>query len=283
MGRRTGSSTVTSRDWAHEPPDGIGTLLEDFAATIAHELRTPLAVVELAAETALLRADELSREQLEVLLHTIQRNSRLAALLLGRLGLARQVEAGDVPLEVEAVDVVLLVRQSLDDLDEVLLRAHPTTLGGADVLVVPADPTALREVVFNLLSNAAKYSPDRAPIAVDVRASEGGATVLVRDHGDGVRPEHAERIFGKYERADPRGHGVGLGLFISRGLARAHGGDLVVHPASGGGSEFVLTLPSALPASTDPGRVGDAHERSRSSDGPEPAEEYTGRPGQETA
>ena len=274
MGRRSG------RDWAHEPPDGIGTLLEDFASTIAHELRTPLAVVELAAETALLRADDLSHEDL-VLLRTIQRNSRLAALLLGRLGLARQVEAGDVPLQLESVDIALLVRQSLDDLGDVLLREHPTTLGGGDELVQPADPTALREVVFNLLSNAAKYSEDGRPIAVDVRPSPGGATVLVRDNGDGVAPEDAARIFGKYERADPRGHGVGLGLFISRGLARAHGGDLVVRPAGGGGSEFVLTLPSALPVSVGVGGDTDEQDGARPPAGPEHVDAYTGRPGQE--
>lgn len=269
------------RNWAHEAPEGLGTLLEDFAATIAHELRTPLAVVELAAETALLRADDLSHDDLEVLLRTIQRNSRLAALLLGRLGLARQVEAGDVPLQVECVDIALLVRQSLGDLGDVLLRDHPTTLGGVDELLVAADPTALREVVFNLLSNAAKYSEDGAAIQVDVRPSEGGVCVRVRDHGDGVAPEHAARIFGKYERADPRGQGVGLGLFISRGLARAHGGDLVVRPATGGGSEFVLTVPTAMPVSVDVGHGPDQH-GVRQPAGPEQAQDYTGRPGQET-
>lgn len=245
-----GASEMTDRaerGWAGEPTDDVWSLLEDFAATIAHELRTPLAVVETAAETVLERRDELEPDQLAEMLRSIQRNSKLATLLLGRLGLAREVEAGNVALWPEQVDLVAITGETLSDLNDVLLRDHPTEIHADGPLTIEADATAIREIVFNLLSNAAKYSDPGARIEVAVERHSEEVQVIVRNHGSGVTPGDTDRIFGKYERADPRGHGVGLGLYISRGLARAHGGDLQVRPAAREGSEFVLSLPVAIP------------------------------------
>lgn len=229
------------------PTDEGWSLLEDFASTIAHELRTPLAIVEMNAATLLERADDLDAEQQAGMLRSIHRNSKLATLLLGRLSLAREVEAGDVVLVPQQLDLVEVTGETLADLNDVLLRDHPTEIHADGPLVIEADPTAIREIVFNLLSNAAKYSEAGAGIEVAVERSAHDVQVIVRNHGSGVTPGDTERIFAKYERADSRGHGVGLGLYISRGLARAHGGDLQVRPAADAGSEFVLTLPVTIP------------------------------------
>jgi signal transduction histidine kinase len=233
-------TTLTS----HLPDQSV---LEEFAGVIAHELATPLAIIETASEIALRHGPDTPPEEHRAMLEMIRRNTKLAGLLLGRLGLARDVEAGTVTLDVVSVDLAELVTESVGDLRQALLAKHPVTVDADMPMTILADPTAAREIVFNLLSNASKYSDKGAHIEVAVTRTNGQAEVVVRNHGSGVTPGDTERIFDKYQRGDTNAPGVGLGLFISRGLARAHGGDLVVKPAAREGSEFHLTLPVGGP------------------------------------
>jgi two-component system, OmpR family, sensor histidine kinase KdpD len=229
---------------SHVPNESV---LEEFAAVIAHELATPLAIIDAASEIALAHGPDTPAAEHRTMLEMIRRNTKLAELLLGRLGLARDVEAGEVTLEVVPVDLAQLVQESVDDLRRALLAQHPVTVDAGSPLAILADPTAAREIVFNLLSNAAKYSEKGAHIEVSVLVEDGMAEVVVRNHGSGVTPGDTERVFEKYQRGNSTTPGVGLGLFISRGLARAHGGDLTVRPATRVGSEFHLCLPLAGP------------------------------------
>lgn len=231
------------------PADRTAELLEEFAAAVAHELRTPLAIIELAADTVLERTDQLEPEQLAEVLRVIRRHTQLATLMLGRLGLARDVGTDPEHLEREMVDLSEIARQTSSDLADVLLAAHPTEVHAPVAVMAYADPTAVREILTNLLSNAAKYSPQGSSIDVTVEQDEeqGEAMATVRDRGRGLTAADAERVFGKYQRAAADASGVGLGLYVSRGLARAHGGDLVVRPTTPRGSEFRLTLPNAGP------------------------------------
>lgn len=219
-------------------------LIEEFTSVIGHELRTPLAIVKAAAETCIARNEELDVEGMRKLLETIVRNSDLALLLVDRIGPARDFENGTVELVREPIDLAVLVAESVGDLGHVVLQDHPIEVSGASSLVVSGDPAALREIVFNLLANAAKHSAPDARIEVTVSQHQDVAEVIVRDHGTGVTAGDTETIFGKFYQADPTLPGVGLGLYISRGLARAHEGDLRVQPAEQQGSEFILTLPA---------------------------------------
>jgi two-component system, OmpR family, sensor histidine kinase MtrB len=237
------STTETTRDTL--PPVGPSPL-EEFASTVAHELATPLAVIKMATETALHLGDEVEAEEQRHLLEVIRRNSNLAVLLLRRLDLARDVEAGTVTLDLGTVDLAQLVTESVDDLRTVVLDGHQVEVIVTDAPTIEADETALREITFNLLSNAAKYSGHNAPIEVAIDTTDHTARVAVRNHGSGVTPGHTEHIFEKFRQLNATSPGAGLGLFISRGLARAHGGDLTVQPATYAGSEFELRLP--LPA-----------------------------------
>jgi signal transduction histidine kinase len=236
------------------PIPELPTILEEFAAVIAHELATPLTVVEGAVE-ALQRLDfDDAPEDRDRLLRMIGRNTRLASLLLRRLSLAREVEAGTVQLSLGPVDLVELVGETVDDLREVVLGEHAVALCHAATPMIDADETALREILFNLLSNAGKYSDRDAPIDVHIDVVGDDAQVVVRNHGSGVTPGDTETIFKKFMQGDPNSPGAGLGLFISRGLARAHGGDIAVQPAAERGSEFKLSLPMRARVTASEGR-----------------------------
>jgi signal transduction histidine kinase len=223
--------------------DSSATLLEEFGAVIAHELATPLAVIGTAANLALQHDDATSSAEHRRVLEMIQRNTKLAELLLRRLALARDVEAETVELTRSPVDLAQLVQESVGDLRHVVMAGHPVTVTAEATPTVSADPTAAREIVFNLLSNASKYSDEDAEIDVTIRTRGVTAVVVVRNHGSGVTPGDTGAIFETFHRGETSAPGAGLGLFISRGLARAHGGDLTVQAAERVGSEFHLTLP----------------------------------------
>jgi signal transduction histidine kinase len=225
-------------------PSEARTVLEEFAAVIAHELNTPLGIVRMASESLLhAQATGGSEEQQHKLLEMIRRNSDLAIMLVRRLSLARDIEAGTVGLDLERLDLGALVEETVDDLRYAFLQGHTVDVDVRRSQSIRADATAAREIVFNLVSNAAKYSARDAPIEVTVDERDADMVVVVRNHGSGVTPGQGERIFGKFTQGDGEAPGSGLGLFISRGLARAHGGDLVTQPAADTGSEFVLSLP----------------------------------------
>lgn len=210
------------------------------SSLLQHELATPIAVATMALEMLVADPDDaVPREQLvEVAL----RNVRLATRLLQTWGRAEQLKEGRAELSWAQVDLGALVRECVADV--VVLRAdhHEFDVRLERSIALPADPDALRQIVFNLLTNAAKFSPDGSPVAVTVTATEEHAEVAVRDHGSGISPEDAERIFEAGARVDRAAPGMGLGLFVADQLARAHGGRLHVEDASDG-SRFVLHLP----------------------------------------
>jgi signal transduction histidine kinase len=99
----------------------------------------------------------------------------------------------------------------------------------------------IRQVISNLLSNAFKFSPVGTPVTVTVTQGDDVAEVVVHDDGPGIPPDRRDELFSKFGRLGRTGHGMGLGLYISRAIARAHGGDLELR--DGPGATFVLTLP----------------------------------------
>ena len=234
-----------------EVPGPSHTALEDLLAVIAHELRAPLAVVHSAAET--IATGHLTPEQLDPLLQVIRRNAELAMLLTDRLSLAREVEVGEFHLEAVELDLAALAAETVGDLGPSIAKQHVVRILGDGPVRVVAGETSLREILLNLLLNAVKYSPAGSEILVTVGVDDGEATLSVRDHGRGIAPADTERVFGKYTQVDRMMAGVGLGLYISRGLARANGGDLTVAAPPGGGSLFTLRLPADPTAATSPG------------------------------
>jgi two-component system OmpR family sensor kinase len=226
-----------------------------FVADAAHELRTPIAGVQAAAEAVLQAGpatDTHERERLQLLI--IREAHRAGRLVEDLLALAR-IDAG-LELHREPVDLLTLATA---EADRTRLLAPSLTVGvtGEPVPVV-ADPGRVAQVLANLLDNARRHTPDGGRIGIHVTPSGPWAELTVTDTGPGIPPDDRERIFDRLVRLDhARTHntgGAGLGLAIARGIARAHGGELrCVDPLpDAGGARFVLILPLSPESPTVP-------------------------------
>jgi signal transduction histidine kinase len=213
---------------------------------LVHELRTPLTVIQGLAATLSQRGDALPSATAAELLQALYRNSKQMASLLDAVASARDLDTG-MTLYVEPIEVAGFVAEVLNDLSSLLdgRTISVDTTGVPDGTTVLLDPLRIRQVITNLVTNAVRFSPDGAPIEVAGRLQDGQLVVSCRDHGPGIPDERRAELFREHSRLGADGPGMGLGLFISRGIARAHGGDLRQEPAEGGGSNFLLTLPAA--------------------------------------
>ncbi len=234
-----------------------------FVADVSHELRTPLTTIRMAAEvvhdgtTSGLPPSERTSELL------VAEVERFDGLLNDLLEVSR-FDAGEVVLDAEEVDLGFLVREWVDSL-RVVAAEHGCELvvRGDASCPVHCDTRRISRIVRNLVVNAVEYGSGR-PVEVDVRCEADEFRVSVTDHGVGLDPRDAERVFERFWRADPARKrtlgGTGLGLAISREDARLHEGDLTVMGARGAGCTFTLILPrrraSAAPSAPDPPTAG---------------------------
>ena len=225
----------------------LSALRADFVSLVSHELRSPMAAVIGAANTLQGRWRELSAEHRDAFLALIaDETARLATLISDVLDTSR-IEAGTFSFAFSDVDVAELVQDSVAaadvEQDEVRVLAD---LDGP-LPRVRGDRERLRQVLANLLENAVKYSSAGATVEVAGRVGRGSVRVEVRDRGPGVPLDQQTLIFEKFGRAKGDGKakpGSGLGLFIARSIAEAHGGTLDVLSRPGEGATFVLELPA---------------------------------------
>jgi signal transduction histidine kinase len=222
----------------------LSTLRADFVSLVSHELRSPMAAVIGSARTLQARWRELRPDQREAFLAVIaDEASRLSALVGDVLDTSR-IEAGTFAYRFGDVDLAELLRDSIAAAeigqDEVRVAADvPTSLP-----VVRGDADRLRQLLDNLISNAIKYSESGSEVVVAAHADDGHVVVRIRDAGPGISPEHQVLIFEKFGRAGGSAKpGTGLGLFLSRSFAEAHGGSLDVESRPGQGATFTLRLP----------------------------------------
>lgn len=230
------------RSSASEPPAADREGWQQLAVA-AHELLNPLAIADGYAQLLLDAADHHPDEVPEFARRVV-RNLELTRMVLQRLR-DSEVDPNHLALETRRVDVGALVAETVEDLAVTVAASRPLEVEAPVGLVhTIADPARLRQVLFNLVSNAARYSPPGTPIELTV-SNGGAALVEVRDHGSGLSAADVERFFVEHQRlrSGSRSAGLGLGLYVSRTIARAHGGDLRFEPASPTGSRFVLELP----------------------------------------
>jgi signal transduction histidine kinase len=227
----------------------LSALRADFVSLVSHELRAPMASVVGSAQILQQRWRELTPTQRESFLALIgSETERLAALVADVLDTSR-IEAGTFTYRFDDVDVAALVRESVAGVslaqDEVDVAAE--VLG--DLPPVRADRDRLQQVLTNLLDNAVKFSPAGERVIVSAYGEDSRVRVEVADRGPGIAKDQQRLIFEKFGRGNSPGSpgkpGTGLGLFIARSIAEAHGGTLDVHSAPERGATFTLTLPAA--------------------------------------
>jgi len=233
---------------ANELAETASRAKDQFMAMLSHELRTPLTPVLLAAAAA--REDPDTPEHLRPTFDAIRHNLELEARLIDDLLDVMRIVRGKMPYHFEGVDTHVQIARAVE-----ICRAEADDKGlilTADLAAaghhVRADAARLQQVLWNLIKNAVKFTPEGGSVAIRTRSEGGSFVVEVIDTGIGIGPEHIARIFNAFEQGEDaitkRFGGLGLGLAISRSIVEGHGGRLTVtSPGRDRGATFTVSLP----------------------------------------
>lgn len=224
----------------------------DFLASMSHELRTPLnAIIGFAQVLQERYFGELNEKQAEYINDMLESGKHLLSLINDILDLSK-IEADKVKLELSATNIRDLLEHSLIMVRENALK-HGISLDlkTAEALCglqIIADERRLKQIIFNLLSNAAKFTPDGGAITVDARKEGKELIISVADTGIGIAPENQQKIFEEFYQVRggtlDKTPGTGLGLSLTKRLVELHGGRIWVESEGlGKGSRFIVTLP----------------------------------------
>ncbi|WNG44248.1 PAS domain S-box protein [Archangium minus] len=227
-------------------------LKDDFLGVLSHELRTPLTAI--LGWTQILRTWELAPEKRERALETIERNARAQTQLVEDLLDVNRIVSGKLRLDVRLTPLTRVIENALDVVRpaaeakslHLQTRLDPQT---APLLV---DPDRLQQVVWNLVSNAVKFTPQGGNVTVSLSQSASHAEIQVSDTGDGLAANFLPHLFERFRQADAsstrRYGGLGLGLSIVRHLVELHGGTVEAQSAGKGlGATFIVRLPRVAP------------------------------------
>lgn len=219
-------------------------LKSDFLSILSHELRSPMTALAGYAEILAHRGDSVGPEKRAEFIEGIRANTQRLTTLIGDVHDALRAERTELPVDIEPVDLAPLLERAAEQVTaspkHTLLWEIPD-----DLPKVSADAHRVAQILDNLVSNACKYSPDGGRIHLRARVDAGAVTVDVQDEGLGLDTSQQRLLFSKFVRLHPgRGiPGTGLGLYLSRTLTEAMGGELTIASTVGVGSTFSLRLP----------------------------------------
>ena len=230
----------------------IDQIRRDFVANVSHELRTPLSILRGYIET-LLDNPKTPREELACILQIMERHSKRLGLLVDDLLSLAQLESSSANLEIGEVHLRELFDNVIRDWKQGLAKKNLTVIVdlAPDMLPICADETRLQEVLYNLLENAVKYSPENGEIRLQAARRGSEIVVSVSDNGIGISKGDLPRIFERFYRADKaRGRelgGTGLGLAIVKHIVQLHGGRAEAESEPGQGTTVRVFLPMNMP------------------------------------
>lgn len=233
-------------------------LKEEFLATVSHELRSPLNAILGWAQ--IINRPKTEPKNIEKGLQTIEKNVHIQAKLIDDLLEMSRITSGKLLLDIKNVDVEKVVNSALESVDPSLKakQIQITKNIAPNLPAARADASRLQQVIWNILINAVKFSPEKGKIEIHLNQSENRIVLSIKDHGVGISPDFLPFIFDRFRQENSRTTrkhgGLGLGLAISKNLVELHGGEITVKSDGlGKGSEFSFYLPvpaeDALPLS----------------------------------
>jgi signal transduction histidine kinase len=253
LARQVGYAVQNMRTYAAERNAAeelrrLSALRADFVSLVSHELRAPMASVIGCAATLRQRWRELAPDQRESFLALIEQETGRLSTLIGDVLDTSRIEAGTFTYVFSDVDLGELVRETASMVELGHDEVKVATQIRDPLPAVRGDRERLRQLLLNLVTNAAKYTVSGDEIEVRAAAENGHVLVTVLDHGPGIPADQHRLIFEKFGRVNSGGRskpGAGLGLFIARSIAEAHGGSLDVQSEAGSGTAFTFRLPVA--------------------------------------
>jgi two-component system, OmpR family, sensor histidine kinase KdpD len=224
---------------------------------VSHDLRTPLAAIMASAGSLRQQDVQWTEEERQSFAEAIEQEAERLNRLVGNLLDLSRIEGGSLRPDKSWHDLEALVDDVVDRLRPLVARHELRVSVPRDLSPVWLDPVEIGEALYNLVENAAKYSPPASRIDVEVRQAADDVVVSVSDRGPGLPPSALQRVFDPFYRAiddrgAPRPGGLGLGLAVVKGLVEAHGGRVSVENRAGGGARFTFTLPRAATAADAP-------------------------------
>jgi PAS domain S-box-containing protein len=222
---------------------------DEFLATLSHELRTPMSAI--LGWARLLRDPVVRDKSLDKGLEAIDNNARAQARLIDDLLDMSRIISGKVVLKREAVNLPQVIELAVESVRPAVANkqiALDLRLPAQREIVVPGDPARLQQVVWNLLTNAVKFTPRQGRVSVELERSDSGARITVTDSGQGIDPRFLPYVFDRFRQADASitrtQGGLGLGLAIVKNLVELHGGTVsATSDGEGRGSSFTVLLP----------------------------------------
>ncbi len=245
----------------------LDALQSRFFANISHEFRTPLTLILAPLREIAAAGRNMEWPLIQSRLHVMQKSAERLLRLVNQVIDFNRIEAGRMTLERRESDLVSFCRGIADTFTLMAADRQVTFTFGSNRPVITArfDPDKLDTVVFNLLSNAFKYTPRGGSVSMTVRAAagDGAAEIAVEDSGPGVGPDEWGRIFDRFYRGGRGGDdghtgGSGIGLSLAKEIVELHGGSIAAGPAGATGARFTVTLPENTPDDRPAGGTGSA-------------------------
>lgn len=237
-------------DRLNEAHEHIEQLRAEFIAIVAHDLRDPVHAIGMQLEMLLRHARDGEVTVPEAALGRLYRSSARLGEMVTDLLDASRIEALRLRIAPQVVALPEAVSSALDELRPTLL-AHPITLHvDGELPLVRVDRKRLGQILTNLVQNAKNHACEGSPITVRVQARDGGVALSVEDEGSGIPAAELPFLFDRFyqgKRAREKSSGLGLGLYITKGLVEAHGGRITVASEPGRGSTFTVWFPAARP------------------------------------